>query len=328
MDMVLVPTVLSTVIATFASKLKIDGDTFDFYNTYYRFPEEYTDLIDELLVSKRGYVTTKIIVGRDAYLPDIGKHYFYYYENADKFFSRSFVTLEKFKETENERTIHYYKLYVRPFREGTFNLFMNSLFSSTQDRIRVISIDTSVSTPRLIYVNKICPTAEQSNQREIIDNIMKGYNNSEGKNFKVIISGSRGIGKTTIAKLLVKRLESQMGIFGTRLYDDFNPCAVGVNVKYLVSRYSSTGTPIILVINEIDVAYAHTLENKHSFDPRLLHTQNKQTFNDMLDAIADTPDLIAIYTTEKSKKELMSNEDYRSYMRIGRVDAHIEMTML
>ena len=48
----------------------------------------------------------------------------------------------------------------------------------------------------------------------------------------------------------------------------------------------------------------------------------------MLDAIDNTKYVIAIYTTEKSPITLAnSNEDFKSFMRPGRVDLFLEMTL-
>jgi hypothetical protein len=57
--------------------------------------------------------------------------------------------------------------------------------------------------------------------------------------------------------------------------------------------------PVILVIDEVDVAVDDTLRDKISYDPRLLHTANKASFNLMLDTIGETRYVIALYTSEK-----------------------------
>ena len=68
----------------------------------------------------------------------------------------------------------------------------------------------------------------------------------------------------------------------------------------LILQYAKTLTPVVLMIDEMDTLFGNA-ENGHMADrhTQLVHTKDRKTFNDMLDAINDTPNIIAVFTTEK-----------------------------
>jgi hypothetical protein len=61
-------------------------------------------------------------------------------------------------------------------------------------------------------------------------------------------------------------------------------------------------------------------------DPRLQHSRDKKSFNNMMDAIASTRYVIGVYTTERSPAELLAVPEYKSLIRAGRVDLMAMMT--
>ena len=316
----------SALFITFAAQImsafRMEGDTLDFYNYYYAFPEEYTDAIDNILVNSRyGVVTYKMITGEKSYLPYHGKHYFYSSTNKKKqtFFTRTFITLEKKEKDLGDRKIDVYHAYVRPYRHDVFVFFLKKLFESKQDEIQVISIDTSAYEPKMLYMKKIYHTP-RPHQVGVINKIVDHYKNSKFKNTKIILSGERGAGKTSIGVMVAKEIMNKFNV-QPRIYDDFDPSAVGVNIKSFILKYASGLVPVIIIINEIDIIYDNALSENTEHDPRLKHSKNKNTLNEMFDSIANTKNVIAIYTTEKSP-EYLDREVYRSFIREGRVDLY------
>lgn len=79
--------------------------------------------------------------------------------------------------------------------------------------------------------------------------------------------------------------------------------------------------------------YNDALTEKMSYgDSRTHHTKNKKTLLQMFDDISDTPNVIAIYTSEKSYSNLYSIKSsdktdykYRSFMRKGRINLVIHL---
>jgi len=202
---------------------------------------------------------------------------------------------------------------------------------SKKGQIRVISIDTSTPNPFPIYLDKLCKSSRpyQNNGLEMILRHYNSKNNEDDNDFntKVLICGDKGCGKSYIARLLKKKVESDTNK-KFHLYDDFDPSSIGSNISRLILQNATIKTNVIFLIDEISISYETAIEEKHinRHDTRLVHTQNKQTLNAMFDLIKDKMYVIALYTTEKSPKELYEHEEWRSFFRKGRVDfiLHIE----
>lgn len=90
-----------------------------------------------------------------------------------------------------------------------------------------------------------------------------------------------------------------------------------------VLDYATEHTPVIAVIDEMDIFYEEVYAEKQAFDPRTQYTRNKKTFTELLDAFGSKQHVITIFTTEKSPEELYANENYRSFLRPGRVDCFL-----
>lgn len=317
------PTLFAALVSQIMTSFSIEGNSLDFYNKYYAFPEEYTDAIDNILVnSEHGVVKYKMITGEKSFLPYHGKHYFYQNIKKKSLFARMFITLEKKEKDLGDRKIDVYHCYVRPYRKKVFVLFLKKLFESKQDEIQVISIDTSAYEPKMLYMKKIYHEP-RSHQISVISKIVDHYQNSKFKNTKAVISGERGAGKTSIGVMVAKEIIDKFNV-RPRIYDDFDPSAIGVNVKSFILKYASDLVPVIIVINEIDVIYDDAISENTEHDPRLKHSKNKNTLNEMFDSIANTKNVIAIYTTEKSQEDL-NCDAYKSFIREGRVDLFVKL---
>ena len=110
-----------------------------------------------------------------------------------------------------------------------------------------------------------------------------------------------------------------------QLFDNFDPSITGYDINKHVLQYATEESPIILVINEIDILYNEVHTAREYYDPRTPHTKNKLSFNNMLDNIANTKYVITIFTTEKSPDELQTEQINYPFYRKGRIDFFIKM---
>lgn len=85
-----------------------------------------------------------------------------------------------------------------------------------------------------------------------------------------------------------------------------------------ILNYASELTPVLVVIHNIEQYYLEVMTTKHQ--PQQSYTRNKHSFNEMLDALGSTHYVITLFTTKQNPAELYANEQYRSFMRKGRVD--------
>jgi len=294
---------------------------YDFWNYLYVFPEEYTELINNVLMNdSRATINSYILTGHNRKVPGEGCHKFKYAINSRWW---QYITFEKKKGSDGNS--YYYLCYAT--RRGTSTLMgvANKVFTADNGLVRVISIDRSRQQgPFPLYLDKICGR-ERMHQTSAIDHILDNWGANKF-NRKVVISGPRGSGKSYIARLLKKRIDNQTRI--SRLYDDFNPMCPGLSVNLLVLQNAKSYTPVILLIDEIDISYKNATESEMTIDQfgRFGHAATKQSLNEMLDSISDTMYVLAIYTTEKTPEELYKNKEWHSFMRPGRVDFFLKMT--
>ena len=321
----MIATGVATGVATNVAGNSINSGGWDKYNSYYRLPPQFTEVIDMMLIDDpRGYIGPKVVNAENKCSPGIGCHYFYWTKDSYV----HYICFEKKMIDRNEE----YTCSVSPFQTKTFDDAMKLMFKARTGYVRVISIDTSVGMPYPLFLEKRCKVAK-TNQQQAIDMIIKKYTEKNSDNLydynaKVVICGPRGVGKTYAGRLLKKKLESDNTTYIAHLYDDFNPSATGCNVSRLVLQNATRQTHVILLIDEIDISYEKAAKNNdvNDRDPRLIHTQNKQTLNAMLDQISDAQYVTAIYTTELSPEKLYEKEEWRSFFRPGRVDFFIKMT--
>jgi len=219
--------------------------------------------------------------------------------------------------------VFYYHMVFRRFWHNSDFLMteLATILSQTQDdKVQAIHIDTSTHVPVLHLSKKIYVNPPSHAQEMVVKHILKEYGDGKYKNVKVLLSGPRGVGKSTVGSILKKELDKLPGI-DSHLFDDFNPTLVGVNVRTLILPKAAEKSPVILVSDEFDVAMEETIRpNKQIFDTRLCHTTNKITFDAMLDIISQTKFVIALYTTEKTFHELQQDPLKRSFLRKGRMD--------
>jgi hypothetical protein len=299
----------------------------DYIREYYMFPSDYTHIIDDLLSSPFGEMGQKEIVSKHQKKPAVGYHYFYYNKPEDRYiFEKYFryVKLQKKTKTINNELVTYYRCFVLPGQDHVLDKMVHLIFVADQNSIRIISIDTSSPEPKTFYTTEKY-FQSRPYQSKAVNYIIDGYEKDPHYNYKVILSGQRGTGKTLTARMLKKELEIRYPKTMVKLFADFDPSTTAVNVKKLILTEASPTSPIIIVIDEIDEMFNEVHKEKQIFDPRILHTKNRLTFNAMMDAIANTPYTILIGTTEKSIDQLYASEQNHSFMRQGRIDGFINI---
>ena len=217
-------------------------------------------------------------------------------------------------------------VWVPPTEGGKYTLkcFELDILSPGDGQIRTISIDTSKDQPTAMWTTKICHNPFPR-QEKAIDLIIREWKKNN-HNLKTFIYGERGTGKTYTSMLLKKKLDQQIPNADVRLYDDFDPSVIGVNIETIALTKASEKSPVILLIDEIDVVFDETIFPKESYDPRIQHSKNSKTFRKMLDNIGNYKHVLAIYTSEKDPYSLASKkEEFRSYLRPGRIDLCLNM---
>lgn len=318
----------------FGIALLQSGDTkysWDKYHSYVSFSVEYTPFIDEILykgLDKNTRIERLRLVD-GTYVPDIGGFNRYYTKDEELFyyFRLSFLGLEKIRVGDDLTSPEIYLGWFSPFWWGIkiFKEFIDELIKSESGTIRVNHIDISDVSPSVMWMNKIC-RSPLPHQSSAINKILEYWNSNNDFNINVIINGERGSGKTYTAMLLKKEIERRYKNTSPKLYDNFDPSAIGVDINKIALQHASHRNPVILVVNEIDIVYESVLSAEQNFDPRTQHSRSKQTFNNMLDSIAGVKHVISIFTTEKSYEELNGDERFLSFLRPGRVDLFISMS--
>jgi len=316
-----------TIISSHLSARMNDDDRwYDVYHKYVIYDENYTPLIDKLMQNaKHAAITTPEVLSSSERVPAEKAVHYYYYNNIDNLNILNkwkCVYLQKVREERSNNDVVYYRVWFSPLPHGieSYRKF-NRILHSTEGII-TSSIDLSNHNAELLHMPRIYRTP-RTNQESAARCIVDKYNRDSNRNIKFILYGSRGVGKTYTSVVVKRKLDNKG--FNAKLFEDFDPSAVGVSINKLILPKATDITPVIIVINEIDVMFEKILNEPPSFDSRIQHTKDKSTFNNMMDSIGNTPNVILIGTTEKSYDELTS-ERYRSFVRRGRIDYFMKMT--
>ena len=342
-----------TLFSSYASSDEGETPRYPSWNYWIKMGCEVTQRIDALLVdSTYGEVAHKVYNDGGGFKPNKGTHYYYLETKPNRsFFPYKYINLIKKVETvtttsnsqnqdSRNQEKYYYVACFSKSNKDVFDKFLERLYASNEHEVKAIHIDTSGYDIKSVLVTRFAETCKPI-QQQAIDWIQEHFLLPENrKNTKVVISGPSGVGKTYATGLLKKAIEASFPGYArnsfVQLFIDFNPCSPGLNVQSQVLTKAKLHMPVILVINEVDVCYKEVFKNKNDRDPRTAHTRDKGNFTSMLDSIANAPDVITIFTTEKSKAELDAvnsipenpNEiiSYKPFYRKGRVDFFIELT--
>lgn len=319
---------------------------YDLRNIYQVISEDATSTIDLLLMNNNHSQLgqTSLQLG-NRLLPGLGYHYYYleHSENRSRLSSwtRYITLIKKEKDSKGSQkqtqNINYYVLIFSSPNKDISEKFKQKLFSTEQNYIKAIHIDTSGYEVRETLVSRSCGTP-QKHQQEAIQEIVNHWTDQKNihLNTKVILSGSSGVGKSYTGELLKKylenRVDSLLPISFIQLFIDFNPSTPGLDIDTVVLSKASLESPVIIIINEIDQIYEQVFQSNRRYESRTSHTDSKVSFNNMLDSISRTPYVITIFTTEKNPEYFLSfnginsTYDYRPFIRQGRVDFFLRMT--
>lgn len=324
---------LTELVNKYAKPTPLRESWFDFWNTYYKFDEIWTNSIDMMLVTYGAAIIDDTLIDQaNRRLPAVGSENKVYYIFPNNCRNRTdYITFIKKKENIDNRESIYYVCAVSMNQGKTFEQALVEINKQSLDKIRVLSIDTSSCTPCLFQSEK--PHMKQKPHQKIaIRKIIRAYIESPIKNAKVMIFGHRGTSKSYTGILLKRKLEKYYDKYHNlqpliQVVDNFNPSWIGINIRTMILSKARPDTPMIVIIDEIDKAYEKAVSDAVNYDPRLSHTASKQEFNNMLDSIGTTENLIIIYTTEKNPLELSRiHGDYKSFMRKGRIDFFLHFT--
>jgi hypothetical protein len=300
---------------------------------HYIFSSELTDLIDEILITTSlGGVTQKKVVGESRKIPATGVHYFYDQpKHIRGWYSGKFhyIILDRKTDKINNEKVEYYRCYVGGVTVGKqaeiLGDFIKKLFRTTHRKVRVISIDTSGVTAKA-HLTTVKYAKPLHHQRLVIDWILKKYKEDQNNNVKIIICGTRGSGKTFTSRGIKKKYEEDNSSHFVKLFHNFDPTNIGVDINSLVLSQSSEVSPVIVQLDEIDVIFEDALKHKNIMDTRTHHTRNKKTLLQMLDAVGDTLNVLSIGTTELTPEQLYEHPEWHSFMRPGRIDYFVRFT--
>lgn len=206
----------------------------------------------------------------------------------------------------NGHSQDYFVLIYTIFTSNLALKFLLTLFSINKPEMRVTRLIKSNSTNILKWYTLKCGIPIYS-QQQVCDTIMSHWLSTPYFNTKVIISGSSGVGKLSIGKLLKRRLEFEQPDFKdetfVELFDDVDLSLPGINIKTHILGRARKETPVIITVKNIEKYYEQVL-----FDTRVLEQtcpiDNKSTFKDMLDSISNRKYVIIIFTTNLTKFQL------------------------
>lgn len=161
-------------------------------------------------------------------------------------------------------------------------------------------------------------------QNEVLNSILDNYNNNQNNIGRYLISGKVGSGKSFIAKLLAKKMNTKL-TFDIKLDQPGNH----INKVYFKENTISRENPLIILLDEWDVM----IKNIHSSSIKPQHkwliTQiiNKETYTTFLsEQILLYPYVIYIFTMNSTVKEI--NDLDPCYLRKGRIDIKFNLSSL
>lgn len=154
-------------------------------------------------------------------------------------------------------------------------------------------------------------------QSIILDDVCHRYQTRAIQNFKCLLTGPPGTGKSYLAKLLTHRLH---GVLVT----EFQPTQPGESLASLLHEVKpSPARPLILLIDEYD-EMVKKLDHAQVHPKLSVMVHNKHTHNQFLDFFDHLEHVILVLTTNKPKSWFDEIDD--SYTRAYRIHEVYTMT--
>lgn len=165
------------------------------------------------------------------------------------------------------------------------------------------------------------PFKPYSKQQDIIMDIDYVFKNHDNKIARILLTGSTGVGKSFIAKLLAQKYNSSF-CFEIKL----NNPGIDLRELYNTAEVDSYKKPLILLIDEFDILIENIHHQKNYTPHKWFRTPiyNKDTYNTFMSEYTLLfPYVIYVFTMNRTKKEI--NDLDHSYIRPGRIDKIYEM---
>lgn len=165
------------------------------------------------------------------------------------------------------------------------------------------------------------PFTPYPKQQDIIMDIDYIFKNHDNKIARILLTGSTGVGKSFIAKLLAQKYNSSF-CFEIKL----NNPGVDLRELYSTAEVDSYKKPLILLIDEFDILIENIHHQKNYTQHKWFRTPiyNKDTYNTFMSEYTLLfPYVIYVFTMNRTKKEI--NDLDQSYIRPGRIDKIYEM---
>jgi hypothetical protein len=135
----------------------------------------------------------------------------------------------------------------------------------------------------------------------------------------ILIAGPSGCGKSQVARLAAVKIKACCP--GTRpiVVEGFSLIMPGLGLfDHVLTLRSDPSVPIVLLIDEYDVAVEHAEVGDAPRGEYRCLAQNKTSLCQFLDDLADTPNIYTVFTTNKPLDFFRKNEVLRPYCREGR----------
>lgn len=304
-------------------------------NSYTTLHEDLTPTIDTMIM-ETGVPGPTILMSDNLKIPAEGTHYIWYRsKQLIDFYNWVGLIKTVIKHGKREGQ-SYYTLYhpqytylltpvIRLGSNTPSDIFIQCLREKQKTTIITQRVDATSFEPSLYSLAINHPNQMYPHQWFISRAIASIFLSSRSGTF--LICGKRGWGKTTAALDVKRKIEASCTNINVTIISNFNPSQASVDIFKMGVRRASQQNPYIVIINEIDVHMATTItEKSNSFgDRRFSHTADRTTFHDMLDTFALVSNVILIMTTEKSVEQLWAIEEYRSFIRAGRVKGYFQM---
>jgi len=256
-------------------------------------------------------ITSFLTNARGLSVPAIGTHYYrghFYNNGVKKAYKATFI---KKRETVGDREIETYNVKVNSYWYDSTRVFQtlkNSICAVENNTVEILHISTASYKMDIRSLQMKYYTPKQ-HQRTVADDIVQRF--EQNGNVRILLYGPPGAGKTTTAHVVKKTLDLKMNK-KTQLYHNFDP-STAVDIATILE--SAKHTPIIIVIDEIEQHFKTVLsdEKGNRFNPKSTYVDSKQAFNNMLDLIRGTYNVILFATTNTHVTSL--KRDYEVFMR-------------
>jgi hypothetical protein len=196
---------------------------------------------------------------------------------------------------------------------------IEDILNGNADRVRVVNCSVVNEQIFVRIMDKVPLQTMFPCQQTVVDYIINAYSASKTKNITVLISGSAGIGKSTVAFGVAQMMKKRLSV-DPYLIKGFNVNCDEMQYHPIINHYSPKySSPVVLLLDEFDIALANaTTPPANNAGNNTAHaiSANKTNLNNFLDSINDEQFLITIATTNIPLAQLTST--YGVFCRKGR----------